>query len=48
MPGMDPVVEYNATHRSWIREIIIGIAVKVGSDLLTDAAHVVAHLLGSS
>ncbi|MFG2397392.1 hypothetical protein [Streptomyces lydicus] len=45
---MDPVAEYTPKHRSWNWNLVMGLAVQLGSELLTDAVHVVARFLGHS
>jgi hypothetical protein len=40
------VVEYTPKHRSWLRDVLVGVAVNLGSSLLWSLAQVAVHRLG--
>ncbi|MFD8594607.1 DUF6408 family protein [Kitasatospora sp. NPDC059646] len=40
------VVEYTRKHRSWIRDVLVGIAAGLGSNLAWALALIVVHRLG--
>ncbi|WP_266978447.1 DUF6408 family protein [Streptomyces melanogenes] len=42
---MDPV-EYKPSRRPWFRDVMIGIAVSGGTELVRSVLHAAVHLLG--
>ncbi|MEV5280456.1 DUF6408 family protein [Streptomyces sp. NPDC051994] len=41
-----PPLDYTPTHRTWIRELAIGVAAGVGADLVRGLVHVAVQFLG--
>ncbi|WP_234392085.1 DUF6408 family protein [Streptomyces sp. WM6378] len=39
-------VEYTCKHRTWVRDVLVGIAASLGSDLMYVLAQAVVHRLG--
>ncbi|WP_240929963.1 DUF6408 family protein [Streptomyces coryli] len=39
-------VEYTSKHRNWVRDVLVGITVGLGSNLLWVLAQAVVHRLG--
>ncbi|MGW4381120.1 DUF6408 family protein [Kitasatospora sp. NPDC004531] len=40
------IVEYMHKHRSWIRDVLVGIAASIGSNLLWALVLIAVHRLG--
>ncbi|MFE4971836.1 DUF6408 family protein [Kitasatospora sp. NPDC056651] len=40
------VVEYTSKRRSWVRDVLVGIAASLGSNLMWELAQVVLRRLG--
>ncbi|MFF0388786.1 DUF6408 family protein [Kitasatospora sp. NPDC004615] len=40
------IVEYTRKHHSWIRDVLVGIAASIGSNLLWTLVLIVVHRLG--
>ncbi|MFE3942956.1 DUF6408 family protein [Streptomyces sp. NPDC059118] len=41
-----PHPKYTPARRIWVRDVLIGVAASLGSDLVRNAVQAVAHLLG--
>lgn len=40
------VIPYTAKHRIWVRDVLVGIAASLGSNLMWSLAQTVVHRLG--
>ncbi|WP_344527405.1 DUF6408 family protein [Streptomyces albiaxialis] len=39
-------VEYTPKHRSWVRDVLVGLTASLGSNLMWELAQAVVHRLG--